>query len=156
MSAQIIYPPQHWENPQKKLVVFLAGSIEMGKASPWQEHIGNKLADFDIIILNPRRADWDSTWLQKATNQAFKQQVTWELTGIETADIVVFHLEGGTLSPVSMLELGLVADKNKAVLHCDADFWRKGNVDIVCQKYNIPQVADIEGLVDYVKNKILL
>ncbi len=40
--------------------IFLAGSIEMGKAVDWQTELTNKLADLDkVTILNPRRDDWN-------------------------------------------------------------------------------------------------
>lgn len=41
--------------------VFLAGSIEMGQAEQWQERVVHALSDAgDLVILNPRRDDWDS------------------------------------------------------------------------------------------------
>ncbi len=48
--------------------VFLAGSIEMGKAEQWQERIVAALSGAgDLVILNPRRDDWDDSWEQRAT-----------------------------------------------------------------------------------------
>jgi hypothetical protein len=35
--------------------VFLAGSIEMGRAEPWQADVERVLADEEVVILNPRR-----------------------------------------------------------------------------------------------------
>jgi len=50
--------------------IFLAGSIEMGKAENWQERVTKELKKFDnVVIFNPRRDDWDSTWEQKIDNQ---------------------------------------------------------------------------------------
>ena len=39
--------------------VFLAGSIEMGRAGDWQQDVQDALADLDVVLLNPRRADWN-------------------------------------------------------------------------------------------------
>src|SRR5712691_11396437 len=90
--------------------IFLAGSIEMGKAEQWQERIVNAMSDAsNLVILNPRRDDWDSSWEQRADNPQFFEQVSWELDMLDAADIVVMYLAPGTRSPISLLELGLCA-----------------------------------------------
>ncbi len=57
--ATIIKAPQNLANIPLKRSVFLAGSIEMGKAEDWQTYVGNQFVDFDILIWNPRRETWD-------------------------------------------------------------------------------------------------
>lgn len=46
---------------QEYINVFLAGSIEMGKAKEWQKEFIEALSDKPIRFLNPRRNDWDSS-----------------------------------------------------------------------------------------------
>jgi hypothetical protein len=127
--------------------VFLGGSIEMGKAEDWQKILIKALSDKQIIFLNPRRNDWDSTWEQKITNPEFKLQVTWELTALEFSDIIVMYFDPNTKSPISLLELGLHAKSKKLIVFCPEGFWRKGNVDIVCEKYGITQVDSVDELI---------
>jgi len=40
--------------------IFLAGSIEMGKAIDWQTHITESLLDLECVIYNPRRVLWET------------------------------------------------------------------------------------------------
>lgn len=127
--------------------VFLGGSIEMGKAEDWQKVLIKALSDKQIIFLNPRRNDWDSTWEQKITNPEFKLQVTWELTALEFSDIIVMYFDPNTKSPISLLELGLHAKSKKLIVFCPEGFWRKGNVDIVCERYGITQVDSVDELI---------
>jgi hypothetical protein len=127
--------------------VFLGGSIEMGKAEDWQKVLIKALSDKQIIFLNPRRNDWDSTWEQTITNPEFKLQVTWELTALEFSDIIVMYFDPNTKSPISLLELGLHAKSKKLIVFCPEGFWRKGNVDIVCEKYGITQVDSVDELI---------
>lgn len=129
-----------------KPTVFLAGSIEMGKAADWQTQLTNELSHLDITILNPRRDDWDSSWEQTIKNEQFKTQVRWELTALEQADIVVMYFDPATKSPISLLELGLFAKTGKLIVCCPEGFWRKGNVDIVCSEYGITQVKDLSDM----------
>lgn len=134
--------------------IFLAGSIEMGKAIDWQTQITNSLLDTNITILNPRRDDWDSSWEQKISNPKFNEQVTWELDALDRADVIVMYFDPKTMSPISLLELGLYAKDRYMIVCCPEGFWRKGNVDIVCQRYGVPMVETIDKLIEHIK-KIL-
>lgn len=127
--------------------VFLAGSIEMGQAEQWQERVVHALSDAgDLVILNPRRDDWDSNWRQRAGDPRFSEQVSWELDMLDAADIVVMYLAPGTQSPVSLLELGLCARSGKLLVCCPAGFWRRGNVEMVCARHQIPLFDTLEDL----------
>lgn len=142
--ASIIKPPQNLETMPNKRSFFLAGSIEMGMATDWQTLVGNKFDSFDIIIWNPRRLSWDSSWEQSIDNPIFKEQVDWELDALNRAEAIFFHFEPQTKSPITLMELGLFAQSGKCLVHCPKGFWRKGNVDIVCHRYNIQQVNSID------------
>lgn len=100
-----------------KTSIFLAGSIEMGAAVDWQSYIKEKLDKFDVLLLNPRRDEWDNSWEQIIQNKKFKEQVEWELTALESADYIIIHFEPDTKSPISLLELGLFKDK-KVMVSC--------------------------------------
>jgi len=130
----------------KVATIFLAGSIEMGVAENWQDKIVKLLADSHWTILNPRRDDWDSSWEQKISNPQFFEQVSWELQGIENAEFVILYFDPTTKSPISLLELGLIAGlaPEKLLVICPDGFWRKGNVDVVCDRYRIKQYKTIE------------
>jgi hypothetical protein len=131
-------PPQNISKRDKsKASFFLAGSIEMGKAEDWHKEIGSFLLGLGFAVFNPRRDDWDGTWEQKFDNPQFHQQVSWELNALDRADHVVFYFSPGTQSPISLLELGLYAGSGKAFVVCPEGFWRKGNVEVVCEKYDI-------------------
>ncbi|MBL7919855.1 MAG: nucleoside 2-deoxyribosyltransferase domain-containing protein [Bacteroidia bacterium] len=150
----ILKPPYNLNAIQNKFSVFLAGSIEMGIAENWQQKIEKALETTnDICILNPRRDDWDASWKQSIENAQFNEQVNWELDGLEKANIIVFYFSPETKSPVSMLELGLFARTEKLIVCCPDGFWRKGNIDIVCKKYNIKQVNTLEEIIIKIKNK---
>ncbi|RTL01307.1 MAG: hypothetical protein EKK57_04950 [Proteobacteria bacterium] len=119
--------------------LFLAGSIEMGVAENWQSKVIDDLKKLnfkhDLVILNPRRKDWDSSWKQDISNPQFNEQVNWELDMIQESDLTVFYFDLNTKSPVSLMELGYVVGKSKmGIVYCPDGFWRKGNVDIMVNK----------------------
>jgi len=126
--------------------VFLAGSIEMGKAEDWQKKLESVLGEYGFDVFNPRRDDWDSSWSQEFENPQFFQQVTWELNALENSDLIIMYFSPETKSPISLLELGIFSHSDKIRVICPKGFWRKGNVDIVCQYYNIPLYENFTDL----------
>lgn len=134
--------------------VFLAGSIEMGVAEHWQKRVIDALSDKPIRFLNPRRDDWDSSWSQDIHNDEFVEQVVWELTSLEQSHLVIMYFDPNTKSPISLLELGLHAKEQKLIVLCPEGFWRKGNVDVVCEYYGINQVDTFDELIEFLKNHI--
>lgn len=149
-----IKPPHSLNAVENKFSVFLAGSIEMGAAENWQQIIEKAFYQNDnVVLLNPRRDDWNSSWKQEICNPQFNEQVSWELSGLEKADLIVFYFAKETKSPVSMLELGLFAQSGKLVVCCPEGFWRKGNIDIVCERFKIKQVNTIEEIINHIKYK---
>ena len=132
--------------------VFLAGSIEQGSAEDWQTRVAEALQDLDITVINPRRDDWDATWPQTIDFTPFREQVEWELEAQEQADLIAFYFSPATRSPVSLLELGLAAGRRPAIVCCPEGFWRKGNIDILCARYDIPQASTLDDLIMYIRS----
>jgi len=125
--------------------IFLAGSIEMGAAIDWQSNTEERLKFHEnLTIFNPRREDWNSSWKQKQSNEQFNHQVNWELNHLDRADIIFMYLLPDTKSPISLLELGLHADDGNMIVCCPKEFWREGNVEIVCTRYRIPLFDNYE------------
>ncbi|SEP13099.1 Nucleoside 2-deoxyribosyltransferase like [Flavobacterium sp. CF108] len=131
--------------------VFLAGSIEMDKAINWQKRCEELLQD-QFVIFNPRRNEWDSSWSQTIENIHFKEQVSWELQALERADIIIMYFAGDTMSPISLLEFGLYAQSHKMKVVVEENFWRKGNIDIVCERYSVEQFKTLEELIQNLLN----
>jgi hypothetical protein len=134
--------------------VFLAGSIEMGVAEHWQKRVIDALSDKPIRFLNPRRDDWDSNLKQDIHNGEFVEQVVWELISLEQSHLVIMYFDPNTKSPISLLELGLHAREQKLIVLCPEGFWRKGNVDVVCEYYGINQVDTFDELIEFLRNHI--
>lgn len=142
---RIIKAPQQYS---KGKYVFLAGTIDNGAAYDWQADVTDYImVNSDYSVLNPRRDDWDSSWKQTMHDPQFRQQVEWELNALRECDIIIMYFAGNSLSPISLLELGLFADSGKIVVCCDYDFWRRGNVEVVCSQYNIPLYDDLGVMV---------
>jgi hypothetical protein len=148
MSAKIIKAPEPLPLQKRNGVVpksiFLAGSIEMGKAIDWQKEVTQTVKDNLDYIFNPRRDDWDSSWVQSIENLQFNTQVSWEMTALDLAQTIFMYFAPETKSPISLLELGLYANSGKMIVCCPLEFWRRGNVEMVCDRYAIPLFTNMD------------
>lgn len=148
----LIKAPKKAEITDYDIVIFLAGSIENGKARDWQTNISERLltkndSDKKILVVNPRREEWNSEW---SNNPKFKhkinEQIQWELNYLTNSSIVFFNFCNDTLSPVTLLELGVTTMKqaleNKPkfiIINIEDGYLRKENilmtVDHILKKY---------------------
>jgi hypothetical protein len=155
-KMEVIKPePKNAYYNDKHVKIFLAGSIEMGKAEDWQAVIPELFKDRqNLVFFNPRRDDWDSSWEQTESNPQFNYQVNWELNYLDKSDIIFMYFSPDTKSPISLLELGLYAESGKMIVCCPDAFYRKGNVDIVCSKFNIPVYNNMESAIGRLRTEL--
>ncbi|KAF2812560.1 uncharacterized protein BDZ99DRAFT_461225 [Mytilinidion resinicola] len=134
--------------------IFLAGSIERGKAIDWQTALTKKLEHLPITVFNPRRDDWDNSWEEDISNPQFKEQVDWELDQMAAADVTAVCFVADTSSPITLMELGLRARDGKVVVCCPKGFWKRGNVQVVCHRFGITLVDTVEELAEEAIKKL--
>ncbi|USP79907.1 hypothetical protein yc1106_07181 [Curvularia clavata] len=139
----------------RKFSVFTAGSIEMGNAVQWQKHMTALLSHLPITVCNPRRGHWNPNVTPLARDEDFRTQVEWELAALEQVDVICFFFDVMTKSPVSLLELGLWAGSGKVVVCCGDDYWKGGNVELTCRRYDIPFVKSFTELVPAVEKMLV-
>ena len=144
--ALVVKPPSPLHKAPGTIAVFLAGSIEMGAAGPWQAEIEAAFAETPVTLWNPRRDDWDATWRQSLDEPKFREQVEWELEAQERADLIVMYFAPGTRSPITLLELGLFARSGRLVVCCPEGYWRRGNVQVVCRRYGVREAESLAAL----------
>lgn len=127
--------------------LFLAGTIDNGNSVDWQAEFIERFKDDEINVFNPRRKDWNSSLEQSSKDLLLYQQVMWELQALEQADFILINLLPDSKSPITLLELGLHAKSGKLIVICPESFYRAGNVEIICQYYNIPLLRSIEEFI---------
>lgn len=152
-SSRIKSPADLPLNDQR-IKIFLGGSIDMGNSENWQEKIEQELSTSNVVLLNPRRDDWNKNWKPISTDSNFRIQVEWELEALEFADIIIMYFAPNSQSPISLLEFGLYAKTNKLIVLCPEGFWRKGNVDIVAEKYHVQSVQSFDELILELKKRV--
>ncbi|KAJ7183677.1 hypothetical protein C8R46DRAFT_1067614 [Mycena filopes] len=152
IRAKIFKAPEHVTLTGRS--IFLAGSIEMGTVEDWQTTLTAALAHLPITILNPRRAVWDGSLEQDISNSVFKEQVVWELDCQDRADVIAMFFHPDTKAPISLLELGLYAASGKMIVCCPEGFYRRGNVQVVCERFGVELVDTMEQLTEEVIKRL--
>ena len=152
--AKVLKAPEPYIQDET-LSIFLGGSIDMGAAENWQERLTKDLSDYkNLVILNPRRDDWDSSWKQDPTpGTQFYEQVEWELECQEQADVNIYYFTADSKAPITLLELGLFNDDN-VVVCCPKEFYRYGNVKMVCERYGINMVETYDDLLKLLREAL--
>lgn len=144
------------ENPYDGINIFLAGSIDMGKAFEWQPTVAAILEGIPEVgeIYNPRRLDFQQDAEQSLNNPYFSEQVNWEMDHLDSADIVFMYLDPASKAPISLLEMGYMSKTDKLIVCCPHGFWRKGNVDIMCFREGIPVFTDMGSAIVHLRKTI--
>lgn len=151
---QVICAPSD-EEPLGIKSVFLAGTTSKVDKNDWRETLSASLSDIPVTLYNPYRADWDSSWREEIDFAPYREQVEWELEKQDKADIVVVYFHPATQAPVSLLEFGLCARApGKAIVVCPEGYWKRGNVQIVCKKFGVEMVDDVDGLKTAIMKKL--
>jgi hypothetical protein len=150
-SKAIIHKPPQIPTITRPSVI-LYGAILPEPA--WQTSLAASLSHLPIDILDPRRDDWDSSWVEDISFPLFKEQVAWEMDHAQVASVIVFYFAPGRETPITLLELGMYAASRKAVVCCPEGFYKRGNVQMVCERYGIEMVGGLEELEEVVGRRM--
>lgn len=156
-AARVWVAPERPVEPlRRRKSVFLAGTIDNGASDDWQAQAIESLAPLAEHIFNPRREAWDPQWVGSKDHPEFKKQVNWELDHIEDASLVLIYFAPGSLSPITLLELGLLAERSprKILVCCPDPFWRKGNVDVLCERKGIACFDRLGDMLDAARTRL--
>lgn len=154
--CQIIHAPSE-EPIRGTKTIFLAGTTTAVGNIDWRAKLSDALSQYPITIFNPNRPDWDSTWKEDIDFAPYREQVLWELDKQVKADLVVVYFHPATLAPISLLEFGLSAQvPGKVIAVAPVGYAKRGNVQIVCQKFGIEFMDDIDKLHEVVARKLSL
>lgn len=108
------------------LRVFMAGGIT--NCPDWQLEARQMLLnDPNIMLINPRRSNFDVTIKTMTT-----EQIKWEFEHLKSADAVMFWFPKETLCPITLFELGvqsMIPERNIFV-GCHPEYQRKLDVEV--------------------------
>lgn len=128
--------------------LFLAGGIT--GCRDWQKEVIAGLTDLNIVIFNPRRANFP---IDDPT--AAEAQIRWEAERMEEAHIISFWFCKETLCPIVLFELGhWIYSEKIVIIGMDKEYQRRQDVEIQTNIARPGYNADI-GIVTDIPSFIL-
>ena len=151
MNANVILPPSRVRPAPSHTTIFLAGAIDNGQAVHWQKQVTNRFQWYpNACFYNPRRDDWDASWVQSWDNPQFAEQVEWELDKIEDADHIFMYFPEKSVAPITLLEFGYIIGRcpTKLIVAAEPGYWRRGNLEVVCRRNKIELLSTLDQGID--------
>jgi hypothetical protein len=150
----IVKPPQHY-NPDRPSV-FLAGSIEQGKAEDWQVKVAQEIDSDQVIVYNPRRDRWT-----ELDQKQLDDQIMWEQRYLFKSSFGFFYFAPDTTSVVSMLELGQVLESTRysgeasyQFIAVHPKYFRRENIKFTCGKYGVAVFDSVDMATYFLKRRL--
>lgn len=141
--------------PENGPKIFLAGSMDNDNEENWRKEtidyinkswFEDRTNTESITIYNPKRNEGWSVDLEN-------EQATWNISMLNIADYIILYLTGDSVSPVSLLELGLHARDKKLFLAINDDYLRKNIAKFYYSCYGYNRIySSIQEMVDVIKN----
>lgn len=137
MSQLLLAPNEFKKTTLNNYYIFLAGS--MGN---WREQVLNHFESFSdtLVFLDPTRNDWTEDW----NSEQIKEQIFWELNGIQQTNLTAIYFEREAQAPISLLELGLAVHCKDSIICCEEGFWKENNVRNTADFFSITCVKSLE------------
>jgi hypothetical protein len=119
--GEYVEAPRYYTGDRPAL--FLAGGIT--DCPEWQAEAREILAADDVVVLNPRRANFPI-----GDPSAAAGQVDWEFRHLRRADVVLFWFAAGpSVQPIALYELGAHAASGKPIaVGADPAYLRRTDV----------------------------
>lgn len=125
---------------QGKDCIFLAGSMDLEKSVGWRKKVVNQLSkDEKYCFLDPTHIKHDFLSASK-----MEAHVLWELNALELADRILLVFLKESLSPISLVELGLYVRTKKMIVVCPKEFYKIDYITVLCKKYQTTLVHSLE------------
>jgi len=129
-------------------LLFLGGGIS--GCPLWQSQMVELLSDTKLVLVNPRRDDFDVNSAEMA-----KKQIIWEFKYLSCSTGRLFWFPAETLCPITLFELGKFCEKaDPLFVGCHPEYKRKLDLEVqlsLARSWN-PEISySLEDLADRVK-----
>lgn len=125
--------------------VFLGGTIDMADAHDWRRLAQHFLVGAGAWVYNPRPDTWDPVSVMSSQDPIFSGQVAWDLAALSACQVALFYFAPGSVSPISLFELGTCVGRTHVVVCCPDGYTRQAYVEVACQTFSVPCFKDLDA-----------
>ena len=128
--------------PQDKECIFLAGSMAAKSEVNWRQTISTNLQE-KYHFIDPTNPNHD------VLNDAqMREHIKWEFDGMKRADYIIMNFLRDSLSPISLVELGMNINNEKLIVICPKEFYKWRYIDTLCKEHNTPIFNQLEEILN--------
>lgn len=141
-------PTNYNEKQHSGNAIFLAGGIT--DCPDWQQEMASLLKDTDLVLLNPRRANFPIH-----DPNAAREQIMWEHRHLNASCAVSFWFSPETLNPIVLYELGTWSKSGKPIfVGVHPDYKRRQDVEIqtALERPEVEIVYSLQDLASQLSN----
>lgn len=128
--------------PRDKEYIFLAGSMVTEPEVNWRQTVVNNLQE-SYHFLDPTNPNHNSLG-----DVEMREHIKWEFNGLRIADYIILNFLPDSLSPISMVELGMYIATRKLIVVCPKEFYKWRYIDTLCKEYNTPIFNQLEDVLN--------
>jgi len=140
--------PQRFEPNRTDVSLFIAGGIS--NCPWWQKDLVALLEDTNLVLLNPRRSEYNMANLNLE-----EDQIKWEHEHLKKATAYVFWFPRETVCPITLFELGAVTTPGgkRVFVGTHPDYSRKRDIrwQMILRRPEIDVVNSLEKLAGQIK-----
>lgn len=133
--------------PQKKIHsldytrhrVYLSGAMT---GEDWQSKFTNELDSLRVDVFSPR---YPSSHTVTPPDGLFE----WEIDHMSIANVIAFNFIPDEDCSSALIALGMYAKTDRIIVCCPDGFFKKGDIDALCNREDIPQVDSLDLLIKW-------
>ena len=119
--------------------VYFSGAMT---GEDWQSKFTTKLEDLRVDVFCPR---YPSSHTVPAPDGLFE----WEIDHMSIANVIAFNFISNEDCSSALIALGMYARTDRIIVCCDDEFYKKGDIDALCDREDIPQVDSLDLLIKW-------
>lgn len=127
---------------QDKECIFLAGSMAKEPEVNWRQTVIDNLEE-NYHFLDPTNSNHNSL-----SDAEMHEHVMWEFEGMRIADYILINFISDSLSPISLVELGLHTATDKLIVVCPKEFYKWSYIETLCKEHNTPIFNRLEEVIN--------
>jgi len=130
-----------------KMLLFLAGSIDLELPGNWRKSVTSALEDY-FNFFDPTTLKYNSM-----KDAEWEEHIKWELEAMKSSDLVLINFLENSASPISLVELGLNTMNNKLIVVCPDNFYKRKYIQVLCEYYSTPIFSALNTALAYIVEK---
>lgn len=110
-----------------------------------------------VTLLDPRIKISEYSkpdWKYEYRNASFQHFESWKFAALHSADVVLFYFSNLNPSPMSLLDLGSIAESDNVFVCYDKDYKFVANLEYVCERYGIPMINNTSTFLKVIIKKV--